>query len=98
VIVEFLPRARQRIKVVAAWWRKKRTAAPTLFDDELAALIERLKVYPLVGGLYEVVDGGRSERRDFGRRSRTSTTPLRSERRALDPRGLGARRGRKLKL
>lgn len=57
MIVEILPRARQRIKVVATWWRENRADAPTLFDDELADLIERLKVHPVLGTIHEIVDG-----------------------------------------
>ena len=57
MIVEILPRARQRINVVAAWWRKNRADAPTLFEDELADLIEKLKVHPVLGGIHETVAG-----------------------------------------
>jgi len=57
VIVEILPRARQRIKEIATWWRKNRAEAPTLFDDELFDLIERLKVHPVLGTIHENVDG-----------------------------------------
>ena len=57
MIVEILPRARQRIKVVGGWWRKNRADAPTLFDDELADLIERLKKRPVLGTIHEIVDG-----------------------------------------
>jgi hypothetical protein len=57
VIVEFLPRARQRIRVIAAWWRKNRTTTPLLFDDELLDLKERLELRPFMGGEHEMVDG-----------------------------------------
>ena len=57
MIVEILPRARQRIKAVATWWRKNRADAPTLFDDELSDLIERLKLHPVLGTIHEIVDG-----------------------------------------
>ena len=43
--------------MVATWWRENRADAPTLFDDELADLIERLKVHPVLGTIHEVVDG-----------------------------------------
>jgi plasmid stabilization system protein ParE len=57
VIVEILPRARQRIIVVARWWRKNRADAPTLFDDELADLIARLERHPVLGTVHEILDG-----------------------------------------
>lgn len=57
MIVEILPRARQRLKVVATWWRENRADAPTLFDDELSDLIERLKLHPALGTIHEIVDG-----------------------------------------
>ncbi|MCL2776766.1 MAG: type II toxin-antitoxin system RelE/ParE family toxin [Polyangiaceae bacterium] len=53
----FSPRAQRRVKVVAQWWRKNRPAAPTLFDDELQAAIEQLKVHPTLGLEYECIDG-----------------------------------------
>ena len=56
MIVRFHPRARQRVKVVTTWWKKNRLDAPTLFDDELADMIERLKDHPTRGVEYEVVD------------------------------------------
>ena len=57
MIVEILPRARQRIKVVAGWWKKNRPDASTLFDDELAYLVETLKLHPFLGSIYEIIDG-----------------------------------------
>jgi hypothetical protein len=46
------------VKLLARWWRENRLSAPTLFDDELAELIERLKLKPDLGLEYETVDGG----------------------------------------
>ena len=57
MIVEILPLARRRIRVVDAWWRKNRADAAALFNEELADLIERLPVHPLLGSVYEIVDG-----------------------------------------
>ncbi len=42
---------------MARWWRENRLSAPTLFDDELAELIERLKAKTELGVAYETVDG-----------------------------------------
>jgi plasmid stabilization system protein ParE len=55
VKVRFSPRAQRRVKVVAKWWRENRPAAPTLFDDELHEMIERLKIQPTLGLEYEHV-------------------------------------------
>lgn len=57
MIVKFLPRARQRIKTIARWWRRNRPAVPTLFDEELRDVIERLEGDPVLGVEYRVVDG-----------------------------------------
>jgi hypothetical protein len=45
------------VKVVAKWWRENRPAAPTLFDDELNAVIDGLKRQPTLGLVYEEVGG-----------------------------------------
>lgn len=55
--VRFSPRAQRRVKVVAKWWRENRPAAPTLFDDELHTVIERLKMQPTLGLVYKEVGG-----------------------------------------
>ena len=57
MIVRFSPRARRRVKVVATWWRENRPHAPTLFDEELHAAIEKLRDAPNLGAVYEVVEG-----------------------------------------
>lgn len=56
MIVRFLPRARQRIRTIARWWRRNRPAVPTLFDDELADVVEKLRADPVLGVEYRVVD------------------------------------------
>ena len=55
--VRFSPRARRRVHVVARWWRENRSAVPTLFDDELDAVIEKLKSQPTLGIDYQIVSG-----------------------------------------
>ena len=55
--VRFSPRAQRRVRVVAQWWRANRPAAPRLFDEELDALIERLKTKPDLGTEYQIIDG-----------------------------------------
>ena len=55
--IRFSPRARRRVNVVDTWWRENRRGAPTLFADELAEAIERLKVQPTLGTEYEQVAG-----------------------------------------
>jgi plasmid stabilization system protein ParE len=54
VNVRFSPRAQRRVKLVATWWGKNRPSAPTLFDDELYAVIEMLKNKPLLGAGYQM--------------------------------------------
>lgn len=44
------------MKLVARWWRENRPSAPTLFDDELIEVLERLTGKPDLGGEYERVD------------------------------------------
>jgi plasmid stabilization system protein ParE len=57
VKVRFSPRAQRRVKLVATWWRKNRPSAPTLFDDELDAMIEMLKNRPTLGVVYQMRGG-----------------------------------------
>jgi hypothetical protein len=45
------------VKLVATWWRRNRQVAPTLFDDELHAAVETLKLQPMLGPVYRAVDG-----------------------------------------
>jgi plasmid stabilization system protein ParE len=57
VKVRLSPRAEQRVRVVAKWWRNNRRASPTLFEDELHEVIELLKRQPTVGLEYANVRG-----------------------------------------
>ncbi len=45
------------MKVVATWWREDRRYAARLFEEELRAAVERLRVTPNLGLIYQVVDG-----------------------------------------
>jgi len=56
VKARFSPRAQRRVKAVAKWWRENRPAAPTLFDDELQAAIDQLKVHPTLGLEYQYIE------------------------------------------
>ncbi len=47
------PRALAEAKRIKRWWRKNRPKAPTLFESELEAAIERVLVDPKLGLLYE---------------------------------------------
>ncbi len=44
--------ARERIKLVGAWWRVNRPAAPTLFAVELRAAFAQIRSAPESGQLY----------------------------------------------
>ena len=46
------PTAREQIRIVDAWWRENRAAAPDLFVDELAVVLALLTALPLVGKRY----------------------------------------------
>ncbi len=45
------------MKVISRWWRENRSAVPTLFDDELHAVIEMLRSQPTLGVEYQKVSG-----------------------------------------
>ena len=50
------PRALAEAKRIEAWWRRNRPAAPDLFDQELAAALDRIAQAPGLGRLYEQGD------------------------------------------
>lgn len=66
--VRFSPRAQQRVRIVAKWWRENRPSAPTLFDEELDAAIEMLKNRPSIGAVYQM-RGGEIVRRTLLKKS-----------------------------
>ena len=45
------------MKFIGVWWRKNRSAAPTLFDDELDEATATIAKQPLPGAVHEVVSG-----------------------------------------
>ncbi len=56
--VWFSPRARNRVRVVATWWRANRPGVADLFEDELEAAQQALATSPPAPGLtYETVRG-----------------------------------------
>jgi plasmid stabilization system protein ParE len=57
VKARYSPRARQRVQYITRWWRKNRTSAPSLFEDELDEAIGRLEADPNLGTEYRVVRG-----------------------------------------
>lgn len=57
------------MKFIGAWWRKNRSAAPTLFDDELEGATATIAKQPLLGAVHEVV-GGRTFRRILLRKAK----------------------------
>jgi len=50
------PRALAEAKRIKTWWRRNRPAAPSLFDQEFAAALDRIAQLPGVGKLYEEGD------------------------------------------
>ncbi len=55
--IRFTQRARRRVKLIAEWWREHRSSAPTVFDDELSELLDRLIDRPTMGLVYRMIDG-----------------------------------------
>ena len=53
--VRFTPRARQRARGVAAWWRENRPDVADLFDEELESATGRLTASG--GAVYETIHG-----------------------------------------
>lgn len=60
--------AKAQIEEISAWWAENRQKAPTLFDDELGAALERLASAPWIGAKLRV--RSRSLRRLVLQRSR----------------------------
>jgi len=46
---EVLPDAELQIRAIDGWWRENRTAAPTLFADEVVAAILLIQSSPRIG-------------------------------------------------
>lgn len=46
------PRALLEAKRKKTWWQKNRRAAPDLFDEEMRAVIERIRSSPTIGTAY----------------------------------------------
>lgn len=51
--LRFTPRALAEAKRIKTWWRRNRAAAPDLFEQELAAALDRIAQAPGLGRLYE---------------------------------------------
>ena len=60
--------AKAQIEEISVWWAENRQKAPTLFDDELGAALERLASAPWIGAKLRV--RSRSLRRLVLQRSR----------------------------
>ena len=52
------PRALAEAKRIKSWWCRNRPAAPTLFEQEFAAALDRIAQLPGSGKLYEEGDLG----------------------------------------
>ena len=46
------PEAEDQVRIIDAWWRSERPAAPGLFEEELAAAFALLGSAPLAGRRY----------------------------------------------
>lgn len=67
--IELAPRAVRDALRRARWWREKRPAAPTLFEDELRESLAAIARAPELGSVYRVVRG-REHRRVLMPRTR----------------------------
>jgi len=52
------PRARLQIHAIDGWWRENRPAAPDLFNRELDAALDRLRLMPTLGTRHQPAEGG----------------------------------------
>jgi len=50
--VRLAPRALSEAERLKTWWLKNRPLAPDLFDEEIAAAIERIGAAPGLGAIY----------------------------------------------
>ncbi|MGA7119860.1 MAG: type II toxin-antitoxin system RelE/ParE family toxin [Polyangiaceae bacterium] len=50
--VRLAPRALSEAERLKTWWLKNRPLAPELFDEEIAAAIERIGAAPGLGAIY----------------------------------------------
>jgi len=57
------PRALADAKRIKTWWRRNRSGAPDLFEQEFAAALDRIAQLPAAGKLYEEGDLDVSVRR-----------------------------------
>lgn len=53
--VVLAPAAQTQARKVAAWWRENRPAARDLFDDEMAAVLDRLAEAPKTAPPYRTI-------------------------------------------
>jgi plasmid stabilization system protein ParE len=52
--VEFAPRALRQAAAARKWWSENRPDAPECFDQELAVVVDQIKVGPQIGNVYQV--------------------------------------------
>jgi len=55
--VEFTDGAREQVRAASAWWRENRRAAPTLFENELGAVVALLESSPLLARVFDEIRG-----------------------------------------
>lgn len=55
MILEFAPRAVREAERYTVWWREHRPAARGLFEEELAAALNRIRTAPQLGMVYGVI-------------------------------------------
>jgi plasmid stabilization system protein ParE len=55
--VLFAPEAETQAQIAAGWWKTNRPSAPQLFEQEVAAAVERLATAPDAGIAFDVESG-----------------------------------------
>ena len=55
--LRLLPQAQQQIEAARDWWLEHRDKAPALFDEELAAALERIRSVPTSGQRVRLTSG-----------------------------------------
>lgn len=85
--IRFSRRAESEADQKQLWWRTNRSAAPNLFDDELAAALDQICSTPTIGPIYPSGLGVVTRRVLMTRTTTMFTTPFTRARSSSSPCG-----------